>query len=65
MLNERRSYKIGSYINVAVKLLNQALGDPEAPVGEDASPDEEDEFHRKLDKLVPLQLRVICQLFTI
>ena len=37
---------------VAVKLLNQALGDPEAPVGEDASPDEEDEFHRKLDKLV-------------
>ena len=42
----------GNGAPVAVKLLNQALGDPEAPVGEDASPDEEDEFHRKLDKLV-------------
>ena len=42
----------GNGATVAVKLLNQALGDPEAPVGEDASPDEEDEFHRKLDKLV-------------
>jgi nucleoid-associated protein YgaU len=36
----------------ATKLLNKALGDTEAPVGEEASPDEEDEFHRKLDKLV-------------
>jgi len=42
----------GNGAPVAVKLLNQALGDPEAPVGEDASSDEEDEFHRKLDKLV-------------
>jgi hypothetical protein len=42
----------GNGAPVAVKLLNQALGDPGAPVGEDASPDEEDEFHRKLDKLV-------------
>lgn len=42
----------GNGAPVAVKLLNQALEDPEAPVGEDASPDEEDEFHRKLDKLV-------------
>ena len=42
----------GNGAPVAVKLLNQALGDPEAPVGEDASPDEEDEFHKKLDKLV-------------
>jgi len=36
----------------ATQLLNKALGDPEAPVGEDASDEEEDEFHRKLDKLV-------------
>jgi len=42
----------GNGAPVAVKLLNQALGDTEAPVGEDASSDEEDEFHRKLDKLV-------------
>jgi hypothetical protein len=42
----------GNGAPVAVKLLNQALGDPEAPVGEDASPEEEDEFHKKLDKLV-------------
>jgi hypothetical protein len=42
----------GNGAPVAVKLLNQALGDPEAPVGEDASPDEEDEFHVALDKLV-------------
>ena len=42
----------GNGAPVAVKLLNQALGDPEAPVGEDASPEEEDEFHRMLDKLV-------------
>ena len=42
----------GNGAPVAVKLLNQALGDTEAPVGEDASPEEEDEFHRKLDKLV-------------
>ena len=42
----------GNGAEVAVKLLNQALGDPEAPVGENVSPEEEDEFHRKLDKLV-------------
>ena len=42
----------GNGAPVAVKLLNQALGDTEAPVGEDASGEEEDEFHRKLDKLV-------------
>jgi len=36
----------------ATQLLNKALGDTEAPVGEDASKDEEDDFHRKLDKLV-------------
>lgn len=42
----------GNGAPVAVKLLDQALGDKEAPVGEDASGDEEDEFHRKLDKLV-------------
>ena len=42
----------GNGAKVAVELLNQALGDKEAPVGEDASSDEEDEFHRKLDKLV-------------
>ena len=42
----------GNGAPVAVELLNQALGDTEAPVGEDASDEEEDEFHRKLDKLV-------------
>ena len=42
----------GNGAPVAVKLLNQALGNTEAPVGEDASGEEEDEFHRKLDKLV-------------
>ena len=42
----------GNGAEVAVKLLNQALGDPEAPVGENVSPEEEDKFHRKLDKLV-------------
>lgn len=36
----------------ATQLLNQALGNAETSVGEDASEDEEDEFHRKLDKLV-------------
>ena len=42
----------GNGAEAAVQLLNQALGDTEAPVGENASGDEEDEFHRKLDKLV-------------
>jgi hypothetical protein len=42
----------GNGAEVAVELLNQALGDKEAPVGEDASGEEEDEFHRELDKLV-------------
>ena len=42
----------GNGAETAVQLLNKALGDPEAPVGEDASPDEEDELHKKLDKLV-------------
>ena len=42
----------GNGAEAAVQLLNQALGDTEAPVGENASGDEEDEFHKKLDKLV-------------
>jgi len=42
----------GNGAPVAVKLLNQALGDTEAPVGEEVSPEEEDEFHVELDKLV-------------
>ena len=42
----------GNGAEVAVELLNKALGDTEAPVDEDASPEEEDEFHRKLDKIV-------------
>jgi len=40
----------GNGAPVAVKLLNQALSDNVA--AEDASSDEEDEFHRKIDKLV-------------
>jgi len=42
----------GNGAEVAVKLLDQALGDKEAPVGEDVSPEDEDKFHNKLDKLV-------------
>jgi hypothetical protein len=38
----------GNGAPVAVKLLDQALGGQQ----EDATPDEEDEFHKKLDKLV-------------
>ena len=42
----------GNGAPVAVKLLNQALGDTEAPVGEDVSPEDEKKFHNELDDLV-------------
>jgi hypothetical protein len=42
----------GSGHNEAVKLLDQALGDTEAPVGEDVSPEDESKFHNELDDLV-------------
>jgi hypothetical protein len=42
----------GNGAEVAVKLLDQALGDKEAPVGEDVSPEDEDKFHNELDDLV-------------
>lgn len=42
----------GNGAPVAVKLLDQALGDKEAPVGEDVSPEDEDKFHNELDDLV-------------
>lgn len=42
----------GNGAPVAVKLLDQALGDKEAPVGEDVSPKDEKKFHNELDDLV-------------
>lgn len=42
----------GKGAETAVQLLNTALGDTEAPVGEDVSPEDEKKFHNELDDLV-------------